>query len=306
MALSRRNLTLLRGGRILLTLVHDVVMAALAQLLSIVLRYGELTAVVPTGLIMFYTAGFAVIAGCVFVGTGLHRGIWRYTSFPDLVALLRAVTLTIAISGFVFFFATRLEGMPRSTFVICWFVMLALLGGPRFAYRAIKDGGLSKILSRRDGSAVPVLLVGVDDSSHAFIREMARERAAPYEVVGLVAVSARRVGRDLAGVPVLGTMTELPQVIERLERRERRPRRLIIAADGVDGAVVRQLFDIADRLAIPLARLPRLTDFRDTRGDGALRIEPIAIEDLLGRPQAVLDRESMRRLIEGRRVLVTG
>src|SRR5262249_24182146 len=32
----------------------------------------------------------------------------------------------------------------------------------------------------------------------------------------------------------------------------------------------------------------------------------VAIEDLLGRPQAVLDRESMRRLIEGRRVLVTG
>jgi O-antigen biosynthesis protein WbqV len=125
-------------------------------------------------------------------------------------------------------------------------------------------------------------------------------------VVGLVAVSARRVGRDVAGVPVLGTMAELPQVIERLERRGQRPRRLIIAADGVDGAAVRHLLDIADRLAIPLARLPRLTDFRDAPKDGAARIEPVAIEDLLGRPQAVLDRDSMRRLIEGRRVLVTG
>ena len=135
---------------------------------------------------------------------------------------------------------------------------------------------------------------------------MARDRAAPYEVVGLVAVSSRRVGRGVAGVPVLGTLAELPQVIERLERREQRPRRLIIAADGVDGTAVRQLLDIADRLAIPLARLPRITDFRDAPKDGAARIEPVAIEDLLGRPQAVLDRESMRRLIEGRRVLVTG
>src|SRR5207253_1252848 len=35
-------------------------------------------------------------------------------------------------------------------------------------------------------------------------------------------------------------------------------------------------------------------------------LEPIALEDLLGRPQAVLDREGMARLIRGRRILVTG
>src|SRR5262249_45567132 len=159
----------------------------------------------------------------------------------------------IFIAALAFFFVTRLEAMPRSTFVICWFVMLALLGGPRFAYRAIKDGGLSNILSRRDRSTVPVLLIGVSDSANAFIREMGRERAAPYEVVGLVGVNARRVGRDVAGVPVLGTLAELPRVIERLDRRDQRPRRLIIAADGVDGPAVRELLDLADRLAIPLA-----------------------------------------------------
>jgi O-antigen biosynthesis protein WbqV len=35
-------------------------------------------------------------------------------------------------------------------------------------------------------------------------------------------------------------------------------------------------------------------------------VRPVAIEDLLGRPQAVLDRDGMRRLVVGRRVLVTG
>ena len=305
MASRKSTASLLRSGRALGTLAHDVVMSALALLLSIVLRYGDLLPRVPKDLIAFYTVGFAVIAAGVFIATGLYRGLWRYASLPDFMALLRATTLTIFIAAMAFFFITRLEAMPRSTFVICWFVMLALLGGPRFAYRAIKDGGLANILSRRDGSEVPVLLIGVNDSTHAFIREMARERS-PYEVVGLVGVSSRRVGRDVAGVPVLGTLAELPQVIERLERRERRPRRLIIASDGVDGTAVRQLLDVADRLAIPLARLPRLTDFRDAPKDSAARIQPVAIEDLLGRPQAVLDRESMRRLIEGRRVLVTG
>ncbi|HLJ22168.1 MAG TPA: nucleoside-diphosphate sugar epimerase/dehydratase [Stellaceae bacterium] len=306
MASPQKRPILLNGARAFGALAHDVVMAALALLLSIYLRYGDTMVAIPSGLLAGYVGGFAAIAAAVFLGTGLYRGIWRYASLPDVMALLRATTLTIFIAALVFFFVTRLELMPRSTFVICWFVMLALLGGPRFAYRAIKDHGLSNILSRRDGSAVPVLLIGVNDSTHAFIREMARERTAPYEVVGLVAVTSRRVGRDVAGVPVLGTLAELPQVIERLDRRGQRPRRLIIASDGVDGAAVRQLLDTADRLAIPLARLPRLTDFRDAPKDGAARIEPVAIEDLLGRPQAVLDRKSMRRLVEGRRVLVTG
>ena len=220
MALPHKRPNLLHGARELGALVHDVTMSALALLLSILLRFGDLIAVVPTELIVGYVIGFAVIAAAVFLGTGLYRGIWRYASLPDVIALLRATTLTIFIAAMVFFFVTRLELMPRSTLVICWFVMLALLAGPRFAYRAIKDRGLSNILSRRDGSAVPVLLIGVTDSTHADIRERARERSAPYEVVGLIAASARRVGRDVAGVPVLGTLAELPQVIERLDRRE--------------------------------------------------------------------------------------
>ena len=69
---------------------------------------------------------------------------------------------------------------------------------------------------------------------------------------------------------------------------------------------VRALLDRADALAIPLARLPRLTDFQRHLDNPEPAIEPIALEDLLGRPQAVLDRDAMARLVRGRRVLVTG
>ena len=69
---------------------------------------------------------------------------------------------------------------------------------------------------------------------------------------------------------------------------------------------MRRLLDRADALAIPVARLPRLTEFHQTLTEPAQFVEPIALEDLLGRPQAVLDREAMERLIRGRRVLVTG
>ena len=43
-----------------------------------------------------------------------------------------------------------------------------------------------------------------------------------------------------------------------------------------------------------------------TGGPRQLELRPMAIEDLLNRPQVPLDREGMARLIQGRRVIVTG
>jgi O-antigen biosynthesis protein WbqV len=68
---------------------------------------------------------------------------------------------------------------------------------------------------------------------------------------------------------------------------------------------VRGLVELAGRLALPLSRLP---DPRRLEQAGASKsaIRPIEVEDLLGRPQRVLDRSGLERMVAGRRVLVTG
>jgi FlaA1/EpsC-like NDP-sugar epimerase len=285
---------------------HDVVMAALSFLLSFYLRVGGQLASYSWQLLAGYDLAFAAIAAIVFWWTGLYRGIWRYASLPDMLALLRAVTIVMLLFFPVMFVITRLDELPRSMTLINWLVLLALLGGPRFAYRAYKDRGLGHVLERVDPSrSIPVLLIGARDGAAMFIREMASDPDRLYRVVGIVSDSASRVGRDIAGVPVLGVIDDLPRVVARLDERGERPQRLILSAQSLDGAVVRRLLDMAETLTIPLARLPRLTEFKKT-GAEEPAIEPIAIEDLLGRPQAVLDRPGMRALIAGRRVLVTG
>jgi O-antigen biosynthesis protein WbqV len=54
-----------------------------------------------------------------------------------------------------------------------------------------------------------------------------------------------------------------------------------------------------------LARLPRLTEFKSGLVD-TTEVRPVAIEDLLGRPQHPLDRPAMAGLVKGKRVLITG
>src|SRR4029077_7372915 len=281
-------------------------MAALSVVASLYLRLGSDVLDYKPPLTITYILSFTAIAGTVFLFTGLYRGIWRYASLPDLFNIARAVTITVAIFVPVMFVLTRLEALPRSTLLIDWFVLIALLGAPRLAYRLFKDRGLDHIFERAKHPSIPVLLISTKDGADTFIREMTRDPRAVYRVVGVLSDTPSRVGREIYRVPVLGTIDALEEVVERLNRRGQRPQKLIITAQNFSGAKVRALLERADALAIPLARLPRLTDFRRDLDSPERIIEPIALEDLLGRSQAVLDRHCMARRVSARRVLVTG
>ena len=281
-------------------------MAAVSLIVSLYLRIGNGALDYEPRLTAIYIAGFTLIAGTVFLLTGLYRGIWRFASLPDLFNITRAVTLIVLVFLPVMFVLTRLETFPRSILLIDWFVLIALLGGPRLAYRLFKDRGIDHILERVKHQSVPVLLISAREGADTFIREMRRDPRAAYHVVGVLADTPSRVGREIYRVPILGMIDSLETVVAQLDRRGKRPQKLLITAQNLPGDQIRRLLDRADALAIPLARLPRLTDFQRNLANPERVIEPIALEDLLGRPQAVLDRDGMARLIQGRRVLVTG
>jgi FlaA1/EpsC-like NDP-sugar epimerase len=296
-----------KSRRAVFAFAHDLAMAALSFVLALYLRVGdEMMTILEPKLIVLYGVAFTLIAGVVFLVTGLYRGIWRYASLPDLFNIARAAALTGLIFLPVMFLFTRLDTLPRSFLLINWLVLVALLGGPRLGYRLFKDRRLDHLFERDRVASVPVLLISTKDGADTFIRECVRDRQALYRVVGMLSDTPSRVGRQIYGVPVLGTIDALEKIVADLDRRGRRPHKLVITTQGLAGDEVRRLLDRADALAIPLARLPRLTEFHQTVAEPARFVEPIALEDLLGRPQAVLDREAMQRLIHGRRVLVTG
>ncbi|MHA1600630.1 MAG: polysaccharide biosynthesis protein [Alphaproteobacteria bacterium] len=283
--------------------MHDVAMAALSFLVALALRLGldsiySLPADVWLALLLF-----TVVCSGVFWRAGLYRGIWRYASLNDLVAIVRAVTLALLVFLPVTFLLTRLNELPRASLVINWFVLIFLLGAPRLLYRVFKDRGFDHVLERDRHQRIPVLLIGVSDRAEVFIREMARDRNGPYEVLGLVDEKGTRIGRRIHGIPVLGHLNELARVVESVGARSRVPQKLIVTKQLERDDLARVL-DVADSRGIAIARLRRLTEFRS--GEEKLKLQPVAIEDLLGRTQTKLDRVAMRRLIEGRRVLITG
>ncbi|MCC6470625.1 MAG: polysaccharide biosynthesis protein [Alphaproteobacteria bacterium] len=298
-----------RFSRTSVAYAHDLLMAAASFPLALYLRLGdEMWTYIPAELLLGGTLLFIAVSAVVFSTMGLYRGIWRYASMDDLWAIVRAVSVAVVVFVAILFLMTRLQGLPRSTPAIIWMVLVFLLGGPRFVYRVFKDRHLGNLLESGT-PRVPVLLVGASDAAEMFIRDMNRDSAAPYRVVGMVDTKDNRIGRRIHDVDVLGDLDAIPDVVAKLERRGRRPQRLIVTKTNIEPDMLRRLLDQAEQHGMTLGQLPRLTEFKSGPAlDGPQRLEPTAvpIEDLLGRPRRVLDRDAMGALVAGRRVLVTG
>ena len=291
--------------RILLSMLHDGLMAAASLVVALWLRVGGTIVEYDRVAIAQDAALFAAIMLVMLRVSGLYRGIWRYASLEDLFGIARAATISILVYTLALFWLTRLEGVPRSALMIQWFVLILFLSGPRIAYRLFKDGRIDRIFERASARRVPVLLVGAGDEAELFVREMRRDPHANYEAVGILGRNATRVGRAIHGVRILGTVDQLDQMVERLAATRRPPQRLIITEPNLPAETLRRIVEQATQLGLTPGRMPRVTEIGSGL-DEAFPIRPIAIEDLLQRPQRVLDRASMAALIAGRRVLVTG
>lgn len=290
--------------RVLVVALHDIVMAALSFQAALWLRYWLADWEWSPLKAWEGMVAFTVVAAIVFRYSGLYRGIWHFASLRDMLAILRASALSLLIFLPLLFLGTRLEAYPRSALILQFFILVALLAGSRLLYRSWKDGSLTEALIAGTDRRVPVLLIGSGLAADAFIREMERNRQAGYRVVGIIDNSEGRQGRDLRGIRVLGGIEDLPAVIRAMQEGDR-PRRIIIADERLGGASIRRLLDLAAPLALTVSRLPRMTEFR-REGEAAQQPRPIDVEDLLGRPQRVLNRTPVVNLITGRRVLVTG
>ena len=284
--------------------IHDITMAAAAFVLSLYLRLGDDFWSQTKDFLLEGTLLFTAICAAVFASFRLYRGVWRYASLDDLLAIAKAVSLAILIFAVALFALTRLELMPRSALAINWLLLMGMLGGPRLLYRIAKDRGFFGILEQGFDGRIPVLLVGAGDIADAFLRQQ-RKPGEQYRVVGLIDNDLRKVGRYIHGVPVIGVPNKVENVLNKLRKSAIRPQRILIADALVTGTEIGDFLKLADRYGMTLARLPHLTDFKI--GEAAMvEPRPIAIEDLLGRPQTRLDRAAIAKLIEGRRVLITG
>ncbi|WP_085901634.1 polysaccharide biosynthesis protein [Kiloniella majae] len=289
----------------LIAFSHDLFMLAISFALSLTLRMDINDAAAIPPLSLFPAWGLFILIGiATFWMLDFYRGTWRYASMNDLFNIIKASTLIMLLFLPVLFFWNRLEDIPRSSLVINWFVLIFLLGGPRMIYRIWKDQGMRRLMEKDSHLRVPVFLIGFDDIAEAFLRHITRDPASAYEIVGILDPTGLEAGRRIHNLPIMGPLDKLQKALDKVSLANRRPQRIVISKI-IDRDSMQLINEIAANNNLSIERLPNPTEFKSNLGT-EIEVKPIAIEDLLGRQQAKLDRPAMERLISGKRALITG
>jgi FlaA1/EpsC-like NDP-sugar epimerase len=230
---------------------------------------------------------------------GLFHGLWRYSGARDLLSLLKAATAaTVLFAALVTFIGPH--GLPRSIFIITWLMTVMVVGGLRFGIRIVREVAVRNAAKDADTTRRRVLVVGAGDAGEMLMREIVRAHSHRYEPVGFVDDNPVKIGERIHGVPVLGPISMVSEIVEREGVDE-----IVVAIPSISGRQMRRILDMCDGRDVQTRMLPavdRLIDGRVT----VSQLQAVHIEDLLGREPIVLDTEAISAFVRGRTVLVTG
>ncbi len=212
----------------------------------------------------------------VFHAFGLYRGVWRYVGMQDLIAILKAVTVSslLAVTAMTMLF--RFELFPRTVFLIDWMVLLLLASGVRVLIRVIREYLFS--ISQAKGKRV--LIIGAGDAGELVLRELRNNARLGYAPVGFIDDDTYKHGRKIHGVPVFGGREAITEVAERVSADQ-----IMVAIPSARAESLADIVRSCERTGLPVTVVPSLTDLlRDGMQASVFRADNW--EEMLGRKTA--------------------
>ena len=278
-----------------LVLAHDLIWSAAAMAGALAVRYHFERKPAPDHLVGRSTLIFTGLCATVFLLMRQHRTMWRFTTLNEVLRIGQAVVVADLLLLPILFAADRAEGFPRSTPLMVAPILIVALALGRVLAHALAHGDLGAAFKFEDRELPPAVVVGSGQAVAAYLTQLRRQRSAATRVAGIVTLDGAPFGRTIQGAEVLGDLRRLASILKALAAAEACEPQLVLAEPRPG----RELMDAVVAAAGEAGA--RVTRVRSGAG-----VAPVDAADLLDRPPRNLDPERARRLIAGKRVLVTG
>ncbi len=228
---------------------------------------------------------------------GLYNSLWGYSSLPEMIQIIKAVTtssLLILLVDRVLLPARQL--IPLSVHFISFVINILLIGGSRFAIRLRHE--ILTTFENRKQQKRRVLIIGAGQAGALIIREM-QQKSTPNHPAAVLDDNYNKLQHILHGVPVVGNIEQLPQAVKEYDIDE-----ILVAIPSASKERVREIVGITKETGLPVRILPGLLalDSEVTLD----QIREVRIEDLLGRDPVKLQLGEIAGYLKGERVLITG
>jgi FlaA1/EpsC-like NDP-sugar epimerase len=232
---------------------------------------------------------------------GLYGRMWRHAGADEARQLVLSATVVVCvlIAAYPLGHRAKFEAVPVIVIVVGCMFTTAGMGLLRFHSRlfAWQRG------SRRVGLRVAV--VGSRDAGAAAIREMLRSPGAGLVPVAVFDDDARAHGLSMLGVPVVGSIDDIPASTSRYTLQQ-----VLLTIPNPPPELVERVLQACEKAGLAMKVLPGVSTL--VKGAGPSGSTPLReareprIEDLLGRTPVPIDLDTVRRSLTDRRVLVTG
>ena len=271
----------------------DAVILILMPILALMIRFEGVLPDKELTALLGWLPIFVVISLAVFVAYGIYHRIWHYARVRDLIAIVGAVSLSVAMMFVVDIFMGM--HIPRSIYVLTWMLTIGGIGMSRLAFKINWDNWTGHADAKKQ-----VLIVGAGDAGAMMVREIEQNDDAVLKIAGFIDDDPRKQGSKLSGFNVLGTTEEIVDICQKRSIDE-----IIIAMPSVSGDVVRRIAESCRQTGCEVKIMPSL--FEMTDGHVNVRtLRDINIEDLLRRDPIHLDFAKITSYIAGKTVLITG
>ena len=250
-------------------------------------RYLPLMVIVSCAVYVFFAFVF-----------GLYRIVLRYVGIDTLVrsvgAVLCATATLVAIDVIASLARGGLRPVPFGVLFIQSMLALLVLGGIRITVRA---GQHLRTHARHKGARLAI--VGAGNAGMLLLRELQTRPELEVDIVGFIDDNPALRHTILGGVPVLGPLDELEDIVATQDISQ-----IFVALPSADEAVVRPLLNRVAALGVTTRIMPKIVVERGKVSLSDMR--QVNVEDLLGRELTPIDTSSIASTLAGKTVAVTG
>ncbi len=279
--------------------VYDALLGGFCMYFAVQARYALEKKSIPSNI--DENAAIVFAGTCVFVWiiTKIYKGIWRYTSLDDIKNLLQGVLLVSIITPLILFiFFGRAQDFPRSVPFVVGGLYFLLLTISRMVPLFLQNGDVRAIFREQDKNLPGAILVGSDATLHNYLRDMRRKATGlGYNILGLINTDSSNQGRSIRSYPILGSLDDIKPILASLTKRTGTPPTIIATDASADRGQSYNLVKLASELGAQLVRVSN---------SPTKSLTPFEAADLIGRTVKALDITPVKRLVSGKRVMITG